>query len=54
MAKVIIFLEEDNLNLITLDNQLTKEEIEFNRLVNKFIAIRKQTNFRIAEMENLE
>jgi len=53
-AKVIIFLEEDNLELIQLDNSLSKEEIEFNRLVNTFISVRKQTNYKIAEMDNLE
>ena len=53
MAKVFIFLEEDYLDLIKLDNLLSIEGIEFNRLVNLFITVRKQTSFKIAEMENL-
>lgn len=52
-ARVTIHTKKQAKLLINAEHELREAEVEFNRLINKFLALRKQTNYRIAEMENL-
>jgi hypothetical protein len=50
-VKVMAFDLENE--LIGFETKVKLAEIEFNKLVNTFIALRKQISFQMSEMENL-
>lgn len=52
-SQIIIDTEAQSARILELEAQLRIAEIEFNRLVNTFLALRKQSNLRVAEIENL-
>jgi hypothetical protein len=52
-AMIITSTEDDEMELIQLEANLRAEEIQFHKLTNQFLSIRKHTNYSIAEMENL-
>ncbi len=53
LARVTIAMESGEVELIGLEAELKIAEIEFNRLSNMFLAMRKQVSYRIAEMGNI-
>lgn len=52
-AKITLKLEEELADKIKLEAKLREEEIEFNRLTNTYLGVRKEASYRIAEMQNL-
>lgn len=52
-ARIKIETEIQEEELINAEYKIKLEEINFNKLTNIFISVRKQTNYKIAEMENL-